>query len=244
MTQQMSYLPQEFEALNELSVQIRSDLLASAHEVFQQEQATVIAIGSTADGTADPYSDLDVWVRVPDEKIDDIVARRRTLYSQVGSVMISWERPRFAPLGGIHSVLLYDDARSPLPVEVDYYVASETMTGYYDGLIQRTHRAKDFAWQEGEDDDSLPSTINYCSLVTLWAAKYLARGSRAELSWAKQRYDEARSRIPDLPPITDVPSSPDTLLQILEGLSSVSEIGDKETFKKIGNAVLLANTRE
>ncbi len=103
----------------------RDDLLDRAVALFLQEGATALHLfGSLARGDGDALSDIDLWITVPDELIDDLVARRSVVYAAVGEVFIEHEAPRNRPVGGAYTLVLHRASGSV--IQVDYYLAPES----------------------------------------------------------------------------------------------------------------------
>ena len=182
----------------------RQRMKARITETFDNEcGGQIVALGSSmVEESTDFFSDVDTWVFVEDETIDEVLASRQALYASVAPPLITWERPRFAPVGGVHSVVLYD---SPglAPAEVDYYLAPTSKLQYYDRFIKNPSiPSSEFEWKTEPDDASVGAQLDYVALVTMWATKYWYRdNSRDEqLDWAMRRYESARTKtgLPEL----------------------------------------------
>ncbi len=75
--------------------------------------------GSLRNGTADSLSDIDLWVVVSDEYIEEIIANRREYVAQVGKLLLIQEAPQNAPAGGAYLLTLYSGDAGPQ--HVDWY---------------------------------------------------------------------------------------------------------------------------
>lgn len=214
----MSHGPLELRQSN-----IRSEMLTSVVDIFAESGSIVTPIGSVAAGTADPFSDVDVWVTIPDQAAQSVIAERHSHYGKIGRKLLTWERPRFAPIGGIHSIVLYEDPRSEMPIEVDFFMASESGSKPYESVINGTWKGEELPWESGEDDPSREASLSYCALVALWAAKYSSRGADDRIEWALRRYREARERHADLPEIDLTPDSVLALDTIAKSLMSLAK---------------------
>lgn len=152
--------------------------------------AIVTPIGSMSNGGQDLLSDVDVWISVPDTAMEEVLQSRHELYASVGSDLVTWERPKFAPLEGMHSVVLYDGESTIPPTEVDYYLAPASKRDYYKGFIDAQVDSGNFEWKKDPDDESLGARLDYAALVTMWAGKYWHRriDGQKQLDWAVQRF--------------------------------------------------------
>jgi hypothetical protein len=218
---------------------VRQDLLVNARNVFTELGSQVTPIGSVADSETDVFSDVDVWIAVPDDALHAVLERRQQLYHSVGSMLFAWERPRYAPVNGMHSIALYDDPRSPVPAEVDFFIASQTMSQQYASFIDRTQPlTRDHEWATGKDDGSRESLLSYCALIALWSAKYFARGSDELLGWAAERHNKTREAIPELPDISK--DGTFVLSSITRSLISCADGSLRVACQKVDGAVELA----
>lgn len=159
--------------------------------------ATVTTIGSMKKGDWDAFSDIDLWVSVPDEAKDELLASRADVFADVGDDLVRWERPSFAPIDGIHSIVLYD-SDEVAPIEVDYYISPASQDEYYRDFIDCSESSTyDYTWAKGEDDKSAAARVDYSSLVTMWAGKYWHRGINPDeqLGWAWGRFEEVSDEI-------------------------------------------------
>lgn len=189
----------------------REDLLARTEAVFEEVGSTIRVTGSNDYGGADIFSDLDLWAINPDERHEQIVADRERLFHGIGSLLVSWERPRFAPVGGMHSILLYD-AVAPLPLELNVFQASESVAdivygGYFTEPLYKDPTEKDafwkrYPWRQEPDNTSPQAKLSYLLVVSYWTTKYLHRGESDKLSWLSERYTQAREQyLPELPAV-------------------------------------------
>ncbi len=171
----------------------RTELVDAIRENLSKKfGAKVTTIGSMKKGDWDAFSDIDLWVSVPDDAKDELIRSRVDLFSDVGDDLITWERPSFAPIDGMHSIVLYDSDETT-PIEVDYYISATSKDEYYKDFIHSSDSSTfDYTWATGEDDRSAPARIDYSSLVTLWAGKYWHRDINREeqLTWAWGRFRE------------------------------------------------------
>lgn len=75
--------------------------------------------GSLGRGTADAWSDLDLWVTVDDAHLEAVTAERTAAVAAVGEPILALEAPHNAPAGGAYLLVLY--AGDGGPQQVDWY---------------------------------------------------------------------------------------------------------------------------
>ncbi len=99
----------------------RNQLLRWVSDQLESDPGVVAAwlFGSLGRGTADPLSDIDLWVVVKDAKIDRLISKPHAYASQVGQPILFVEAPQNAPIGGAYLMTGYD---APVaPHIVDWY---------------------------------------------------------------------------------------------------------------------------
>jgi predicted nucleotidyltransferase len=75
--------------------------------------------GSLGRGDADELSDLDVWIVVADEYLDQVAAERWTYVARVGAPLVMVDAPQNAPANGAYLLAVY--AGDIGPHQVDWY---------------------------------------------------------------------------------------------------------------------------
>ncbi len=87
----------------------RDALLQRATEFLQNDRRVAAAWlhGSLGRGTADEWSDIDLWVVVADDHIDAIRETRREYAEQLGEPLIVVDAPQNAPPGGAFLSVVY-----------------------------------------------------------------------------------------------------------------------------------------
>ena len=95
-----------FSEIEENMVLSRENILRKIQDIFKTKAVEAHVFGSVARGSADVYSDLDIWITFADENFEEIKQQRFEYYKQIGWVLNICEPPQNAPLGGICSALL------------------------------------------------------------------------------------------------------------------------------------------
>lgn len=191
----------------------RDELFQRTEEAFEEAGSTIRVTGSNEYGGADIFSDLDLWAINPDESHEAIMAGREHVFRGIGSLLLTWERPRFAPIGGVHSILLYE-GDAPLPLELNVFQASATIadkvySGYFseplfDDPAEKEAFWKRYPWRQEPDDTSPQAKLSHLLCVSYWTTKYLHRGESDKLSWLSERYTQARELwVPGLPDVSN-----------------------------------------
>lgn len=80
--------------------------------------------GSGRYGYQDEFSDFDLWVTFPDDKIAGIVQNRKELFSKVSPILVKSDAPQNAPIGGSYTLVLYETDHGIF--HVDYYLAPKS----------------------------------------------------------------------------------------------------------------------
>src|SRR5437868_5689604 len=99
----------------------RAALLQRAIALLKADERVCAAwlFGSLGRGDADDLSDLDLWVVVEDEHIEEIVAARRDYVARLAEPLLMEEAPQNAPAGGGYLLALYGGDGGPH--QVDWY---------------------------------------------------------------------------------------------------------------------------
>jgi len=87
----------------------QEELVARATEFLKSDSRVVAAwlFGSLGRGDADELSDIDLWVVVADEHMEDVRAERREYVTGIGKPVLIEEAPQNAPTGGVYLLVLY-----------------------------------------------------------------------------------------------------------------------------------------
>ena len=144
--------------------------------------------GSLGRGDADELSDIDIFVVVTDECIQEIVAQREQFVNQIGKTVFFVEAPQNAPQDGGYLMAYYDTPTGPHQVDWYWqpqslaYIPTETMV-LFDrlGLAQSDQPIK-FPNREPvkEIDENPLYFISYFWAMLLITAKYVVRQPHSE----------------------------------------------------------------
>jgi predicted nucleotidyltransferase len=87
----------------------RQSYLERAISLLEGDERAVAAwlYGSLGRGTSDEWSDIDLWVAVADEHINDIRATRHEYVRQLGEPLLIVDAPQNAPQDGAFLSVLY-----------------------------------------------------------------------------------------------------------------------------------------
>lgn len=96
----------------------RQTLLQSGRAAAEAHGATELHVhGSMGRGKADAFSDLDLWLTFPDDRIEAAIAGRFGLYGAIGPILLTHEAAANRPIGGIYTLVLYDTDGGPMIVD-------------------------------------------------------------------------------------------------------------------------------
>jgi hypothetical protein len=172
----------------------RAKLLARVEAVLRERSALAVhLLGSLGRGRYDEFSDVDVWATIADDSIDDVVRQRRSLYAQVGPVLLSHEAPRNSPLGGIYSGVMY--ASEAGPHQVDFYLAplsTSRVAADATALFEATPipRGEWILDVDAKPADSPSDRIDFVISMTFIGVKKLVRADADFLKFLANAYDD------------------------------------------------------
>jgi hypothetical protein len=183
-------------------------------------------------------SDVDLWISYEDKALQAAVLLRNVRYSQVGDVLNVWETPRFAPLGGHHSIVLYNTPTGPIEVDFCHAPLSNSfmVNGQFEVLTGPGLDRGEVQWAKA--GDLLCAEERLCYLLTMCyvGIRYAARGQTHVTSWLTERYNQARDLYwPQLRILKAGPADPYlTIRSILARLSIIGE-GHRRAIRAIRN---------
>ncbi|HSJ36889.1 MAG TPA: nucleotidyltransferase domain-containing protein [Planococcus sp. (in: firmicutes)] len=113
----------------------RNQLLRTTSEVLERDPRVKAAwlFGSIGRGDEDALSDIDLWVVVDDDHIDNIIAQPRQVTSHIGNPVLFLEAPQNAPEGGAYLMTCYDTPVAPHIV--DWYWQPQALA-YISGQVR------------------------------------------------------------------------------------------------------------
>lgn len=156
-----------------------------------QNDARVVAswlFGSLGRGDADELSDIDIWVVVADEHIQDVVTYRQQFVSQVKPPVFYVEAPQNAPEAGGYLMAYYDMATGPH--QVDWYwqpqslahIPPETVVLFDHVHLPHNNQPVEFPHREPVEEiaENPLYFISYFWAMLLITAKYAIRKPQTE----------------------------------------------------------------
>ncbi|CAN5733231.1 hypothetical protein BH23CHL2_BH23CHL2_04580 [soil metagenome] len=176
---------------------IRDELLSRAVDAFEREGATAVHIfGSLARGDGDALSDIDLWITVPDDEIEQITDRRLAAFNDIAEVVIHHEAPRNRPLGGSYTLVIHrvGDAL----IQTDYYLAPESTSVI---LPEARHLSGKRSLPRGqwlldtsaEVTEDLHERIDFLTCMSFIGIKKVLRGDHDFLAFLDREYDRFRT---------------------------------------------------
>ncbi len=100
-------------------------------EYFKDEAVEAHVFGSTARGTNDALSDIDIYLTFEDEKIEKVIKDRTASYSKFGEIILLHELQNNFPLNGIQTAIIYKiDGEL---IRVDFYLCPFSSSRVFPG---------------------------------------------------------------------------------------------------------------
>jgi predicted nucleotidyltransferase len=159
--------------------------------------------GSMGRGTPDELSDLDLFVVVRDESLDEVIAARYRMIAAMGTPLLILEAPQNRPPGGAYNMALYPGANGPH--QVDWYwqrqsdaaIPRETRLLFDRVGLRRLETSTHFEYQSVPEQTPLEAAVGnvrFFWVMLLITAKYVARspdeGRMGLLDYAWKAYAE------------------------------------------------------
>ncbi|MDR3519952.1 MAG: nucleotidyltransferase domain-containing protein [Candidatus Pacebacteria bacterium] len=110
---------------------IQEKTVQNITEFFKDEAVEIHIFGSTARGTNDALSDIDIYITFEDDKIRNAIEDRMTSYSKFGEIVLMHELQNNFPLNGIQTAIIYkiDDEL----IRVDFYLCPFSSSRVFPG---------------------------------------------------------------------------------------------------------------
>lgn len=144
--------------------------------------------GSLGRGDADELSDIDIFVVVTDECLQDVVTQRQQFVTQIGKIVFFVEAPQNAPQDGGYLMAYYDMPTGPH--QVDWYWQPQSLayipaktTVLFDRIgLARSDQPIEFPEREPvkEINENPLHFISYFWAMLLITAKYVVRQPQSE----------------------------------------------------------------
>jgi predicted nucleotidyltransferase len=212
----------------------RDALVERAVALLNDDQRVVAAwlYGSLGRGTQDELSDIDLWVVVLDDYINEVREKRHEFAAKLGNTLVIVDAPQNAPANGAFLTVLYEgEIAGPQHVDWTWQAASAASTpNDAKVLLQRVAIAnKPGATPEAPNDrtEAASNEMAYFWMMVLVVAKYVVRGQSWEvvnlLAAVRHALDKAKWLLDasDVPPkerariITPPPVQPIEQLTLL-----------------------------
>jgi predicted nucleotidyltransferase len=160
----------------------RDALVERAVDLLNDDRRVVAAwlYGSLGRGTQDQLSDVDLWVVVQDEYIDEVRRECREYVAGLGNPLVIVEAPQNAPPNGAFLTVLYE-GRVAGPQHVDWTwqgVSAASLPSDAKILLRRVELSSRPPTPEAPEDRAGAASheMAYFWMMVLVAAKYAVRG--------------------------------------------------------------------
>ncbi len=184
-----------------------------------QNDPRIVAVwlfGSLGRNDADELSDIDIWVVVADEHIQDIVEQRQQVVARIKKPAFYVEAPQNAPQDGGYLMAYYDMPTGPHQVDWYWqpqslaYIPTETLVLF--DRIGLPHHDQPVEFPDREPVKEIVETpvhfISYFWAMLLITAKYIVRKSESEemklLPYVLQPFHKAERLLGQSPTAIDM----------------------------------------
>jgi hypothetical protein len=210
----------------------RQRLLKRITDVMRFRFDPVRLMGSLAYGIPDAFSDLDIWLVADDAEIPSLLASRMRSFVAIGKVGSVWERPRFAPKGGKHSIVLY---RTPAgPIGADLFVCPYSEDKAYRDFYLGRREASDFLFENAPDDVSTGERVSYLCSACQFTIKLISR-NKLDLAyeWLAQRYtDTRRHYLTNMKPCRAMASASELILHVIANVALYASVRQRQLLRE------------
>ncbi len=168
----------------------RDIIFENVKNLFKESCIESHLIGSFSSGSTDAFSDIDIWFTFKDEDIYKIINDRHAIYSSVGEIISICEPPQNAPLGGVHSSVIYKTSSGY--TVVDFYLCPLS-TSHITKVSKKLHGV-DLPKREMEFNQTkvpLPESyrLDFLIIFITVAIKSIIRNKKLPLSSLYKEYD-------------------------------------------------------
>ncbi|MEK7478040.1 MAG: nucleotidyltransferase domain-containing protein [Patescibacteria group bacterium] len=216
-------------------ISARGNILRKIVTEFQNKALEGHIFGSEARGEADAYSDLDVWFTFSNERIAEVLEKRREYFSAIGEIIHICEAPQNSPSNGKYSFVLYQTDVGLLQVDYDLCPKSTSF------ITKDSKRlCGDLELPAGEiglnpQKVIVDSTyrLDFLILIIFTGIKGLARKKESALDYVFKEYDLLNKYSIPIEPIKSRNVTFQVLRQIMTNVFNISNGRQKAALSKI-----------
>ena len=201
---------------------------------YQEDAVEAHVFGSTARGTNDALSDIDIWLTFEDEKIRSIIERRMASYATFGEIVLLHELQNNFPLNGIQTAILYKiDGEL---IRVDFYLCPLSSSRILPESKILFEKQKVEMGQIIPETNTTPRDLSdrmtFFISMCFNGIKYVARGNESFANFLVTEFNKYEKEIPELSAIP-AESTFDMLRKSLRILDKVSNFEQKRAIREI-----------
>jgi predicted nucleotidyltransferase len=215
---------------------IRKNRVGKIQYAFEKVALEGHLLGSLARGTADYFSDVDVWFTFADEDFSTVSEKRFEYYEKVGEIVHICEPHQNAPVNGIFSTVLYKTKVGL--IVVDYYLCPKSSSF---ATIESKKLFGDIVLPIGETElnpqqkilsDSY--RIDFLICFAMNTIKKLFRKQENALEALYNEYNYLGERYGMVtPPLTNTDTTFLALEQVIKNMRSIANEKQIETLEEI-----------
>ena len=203
-------------------------------EFFRDEAVEIHVFGSTARGTNDAFSDIDIWITFDDDKIQKAVEDRMASYLKFGEIVLMHELQNNCPLNGIQTAIIYKiDGEL---VRVDFYLCPFSSSRVFPGskvlFEKRKVESGNMIPETKRTKRDLSDRITFMISMCFNGIKKVARGDTSYVDFITREFQKYEK---DIPRAFNLPKelSFDIVRKALEILNNISNQEQKNAIIEI-----------
>ncbi len=201
---------------------------------FKDDAVEAHIFGSTARGTNDALSDIDVWITFEDEKIREVIENRMISYIKFGHIVLLHEMQNNFPLNGIQTAIIYKIENEL--VRIDFYlcpfsssrILPDSKVLFENKRVETGNIIPETKRTPRDISDRITFLISMC----FNGIKKIVRGDADFTDFLISEFHKDRKEIPELASVPNEPTF-DMLRKALSVLNTVSNSEQKAAISEI-----------
>ncbi len=202
----------------------RDELIAKVEAYYKEQGALDIHLfGSLSRDKADEFSDIDLWITLPKDKLSPLITNRFNDYDSFGRVLLIHEQPRNKPIGGSYSLILYSTDSGPQ--QMDIYLSDLP-------FLDLTNTDSNATVTSTAETD-----LDFLIAMTFIGIKMTIRHNQQFLTFLKDQYKLIKDR--SYPQWPDLKDDRNLLLTILDNIENETNSKQNQAIKEIRDFIML-----
>lgn len=207
-------------------------------DFFKDEAIEAHIFGSTARGTNDALSDVDIWITFEDDKIQKVIENRMSAYAKFGEIILLHELQNNFPLNGIQTAIIYKiDGEL---IRVDFYLcpfsSSRVLPDSKILLEKKKIRFGSIIPETKRTPRDISDRITFFICMCFNGIKKVAREDKTFVDFLVNEFKKYEKKIPELSTVPKEASF-DMIKKSLVILNNVSNIEQKAAIVEINKFI-------